>query len=82
MASSILGLRFEKLPDLGRTDPEYSVVLSEAEINSIYALYGFCKGACDTMGNSTPAVITDWIHHYGPTLEKLTLRLSEEFDDK
>jgi hypothetical protein len=67
-----------EFPSVGDGSKVYSVTLTEPEINTIHAVFGFLQGMIDT--GLAPAITRDWWNHYRPTLLHLSERL-QEFDD-
>jgi hypothetical protein len=59
------------LPELGDEKKLRTIVVSEPEINAIYAVTSFVRSACLNAG------LNAFWNHYGPTLETL-LRLLEK----
>jgi hypothetical protein len=63
-----------ELPSLGSSAKTYPVTLTEPEINTIHACFGFMRSCCAAAG------FKNYWDHYGPTLEALSKRL-QQFDD-
>jgi len=76
----------EALPPLGDTRKTYAVTLTEPEINTIHAVYGFMDGqvraVVERLGSLSPdfELVQRWLEQYHPVLQQLSERL-EVFDD-
>jgi hypothetical protein len=72
------------LPSIGDSRKVYPIMLTEPEINSIHAVFGYVDSQIRTLRGLPPNEFTryteDWWNHYGPTLIGLSARL-REFDD-
>lgn len=71
-----------KYPPLGDVTKTYQVVLTEPEINTVFAVHGFFMGMKAMHDNFPSAALVGrgWVQHYFETLEQLSKKL-EVFDD-
>jgi len=78
-----------EMPDLGDSALTFTVELTEPEINTIHAMFGFCRGASlEQLPTATlaqkffKAYILQWWNHYGKVAAQLSNKLEKLEEEK